>query len=159
MNPQQPQQQGVRDLPSGAGTFAPSSSYFPFVCLLEPLFSFKNLFLFNWRIIALQCCVGFCHTSTWLCHRYTYVLSLLNLPPPPSPSHRSRLLQSPSLSSLSHTENSLWLFVLHMVMYGSMLLSPYIPPSPSSPRLMCINLFPVCVCIAALPLISSVPSF
>ena len=39
MNPQQPQQQEVGDLPSGAGTFPPSSSYFPFVCLLEPLFS------------------------------------------------------------------------------------------------------------------------
>ena len=25
---------------------------------------FKKLFLFNWRIIALQYCDGFCHTST-----------------------------------------------------------------------------------------------
>ena len=39
---------------------------------------FKN---FNWRIIALQYCVGFCHTSTWISHRYTYVPSLLNLHP------------------------------------------------------------------------------
>ena len=37
-------------------------------------------FVFNWKIIALQCCVGFCHTSTWGNHRYTYVPSL-NLPP------------------------------------------------------------------------------
>ena len=37
------------------------------------------LFLFCWRIIALQCCVGFCHISTWISHRYTYVCSLLNL--------------------------------------------------------------------------------
>ena len=35
--------------------------------------------VFNWKIIALQCCVGFCHTSTWGNHRYTYVPSL-NLP-------------------------------------------------------------------------------
>ena len=36
-------------------------------------FSFKNLFIFNWRIIVLQYCVGFCHTSTCISHRYTYV--------------------------------------------------------------------------------------
>ena len=41
---------------------------------------FFNLFIFNWRIIALQCCVGFCHTSTWISHRYTYIPSLLKLP-------------------------------------------------------------------------------
>ena len=31
-----------------------------------------NVFLifFNWRIIALQCWVGFCHTSIWISHRY-----------------------------------------------------------------------------------------
>jgi len=39
------------------------------------------VFFFNWRIIALQCSVGFCHTSTWINHRYTYAPSLLNLPP------------------------------------------------------------------------------
>ena len=51
---------------------------------------FKNLFNFNWRIIALQYCVRFCHTATWISWRYTYVPSLLNLPPT---SHPSRLLQ------------------------------------------------------------------
>ena len=57
--------------------------------------SFKYSFLyfkliFNGKIIALQYCVGFCHTATWISHRYTYVPSLLNLPPT---SHPSRLLQ------------------------------------------------------------------
>ena len=42
---------------------------------------FLNLFNFNWRIIALQYCVGFCHTAAWISHRYTYVPSLWNLPP------------------------------------------------------------------------------
>ena len=32
---------------------------------------FKNLFLFNWRTIDLQCCVGFCHISTRISHRRT----------------------------------------------------------------------------------------
>ena len=50
---------------------------------------FKNLFL-NWRIIALQCRVGFCCTSTWISYKYTYMykytyissLLSLNLPLP-----------------------------------------------------------------------------
>ena len=39
-------------------------------------FKGKNVWffkIFSWRIIALQCCVGFCHTWTWIGHRYTYV--------------------------------------------------------------------------------------
>ena len=40
----------------------------------------KKVFIFNWMIIALQYCVGFCHVSTWITHRYTYVPSLLKLP-------------------------------------------------------------------------------
>ena len=27
-------------------------------------FALKKLLIFNWRIIVLQCCAGFCHTST-----------------------------------------------------------------------------------------------
>ena len=42
--------------------------------------SFSYLFILNWRIIALQYCVGLCHTSTWISHRYMYVLSFMNLP-------------------------------------------------------------------------------
>ena len=36
---------------------------------------------FNWKIIALQSFVGFCHTTTWISHRYTYVPFFLKLPP------------------------------------------------------------------------------
>ena len=41
-----------------------------------------DTFFSNWRIIALQYCVGFCHTSTWISHKhiYIYVSYLLNLP-------------------------------------------------------------------------------
>ena len=53
--------------------------------------------------------------------------------PTPSPSRPSRLLLSPDLSYLSHTANSHWLSILHMVMYVSMSLSLYIVLSPSSP--------------------------
>ena len=48
-------------------------------CVCCFFFFFKKSFIFNW-IIALQYCVGFCHTSAWISHRYTYVPSLLNLP-------------------------------------------------------------------------------
>ena len=72
---------------------------------------FFNLF-FYWKIIALQNFVVFCSTSTWISHRYTYIPSLLNLPSP-SPSHPSRLIQSPCLSFLSHTANSC--FVKHFL--------------------------------------------
>ena len=41
-------------------------------------------FIFNWRIIGLQCCVAFCYT-TWISHGYTYVPSFLDLPPTPNP--------------------------------------------------------------------------
>ena len=38
-------------------------------------------FSFDWRTVALQCYNGFCHTSTWIGHRYTYAPSLLNSSP------------------------------------------------------------------------------
>ena len=34
---------------------------------------FKDWFIINWRIMALQNCVGFCQTSTWISHSYTYL--------------------------------------------------------------------------------------
>ena len=46
-----------------------------------PLFRLWDLFIFNWRIIALQYCGGFCHTSTWISHTYTCFPCLLKLPP------------------------------------------------------------------------------
>ena len=44
-------------------------------------FFLLNVLMFNWKIIALQYCVVFCHTSTWISHRYSYVPSILKLPP------------------------------------------------------------------------------
>ena len=40
----------------------------------------KKFYLFNWRIITLQYCDGFCHTSTWISHRCPPILN----PPPTS---------------------------------------------------------------------------
>ena len=69
---------------------------------------FPMHFFFNWRIIALQCCVGFCHTTTWISHKYTYVSCL----PLPTPSHPSRLSQSTRLSFLCYTATSPCLFCI-----------------------------------------------
>ena len=44
---------------------------------------------FNWKITALQSCVGFC-CSTWISYRHTYIPSLFSLPPTPPPPYPSR---------------------------------------------------------------------
>ena len=77
----------------------------------------KFLFILNWKIITLQYCAGFCHTSAWISHRYMYVLSPWTSLPHPTPCYPSRLSQSPGLSSLSHMANSHWLSILHMIVY------------------------------------------
>lgn len=38
-------------------------------------------FFFNWRLVAYDICVGFCHTSVGISHRYTCVPALLNPAP------------------------------------------------------------------------------
>ena len=84
----------------------------PFIILL-------HLWLFfNWQVITLQYCDGFCHTSTWIHHRLTFVPSLQNQPPylpphliPPG-CHRA-----PALGALHHVSNSHWLSVVHMVAF------------------------------------------
>ena len=69
------------------------------------------IFKFNWRIITLQYCGGFCHTSTWIAHRYTCI------PPPhhswtrlPPPSHPIPLgyTRARTLSALLHALSSHW---------------------------------------------------
>ena len=65
----------------------------------------KGVILFNWSVIALQCCVSFCHIMKWI--NYMYTLS----PPswtslPPSQSHPFRSSHSTELSSLYPTTGS-----------------------------------------------------
>ena len=88
------------------------------------LLSFFFTFFF---LKFLQGCVGFCHKTTRISHKYTYILSLLR----PSfllPSHPSRSSRSTRLGSLGYNTTSHQLSILHM----SMLLFPFIPLSSSS---------------------------
>ena len=50
-----------------------------------PIFLIFIFKIFNWRIIGLQCCVGVCHTTTWISSKHAYVPSLLNFPSIPQP--------------------------------------------------------------------------
>ena len=77
--------------------------------------NFLHLF-FNWRKIALQCCVGFCHTTMWVSHNYICSPSLLSLPLVPPP-HPSRSSQRARLDSLSYIATSHQLSLLHMRVY------------------------------------------
>ena len=65
--------------------------------------TFFKKWIFNWRIIALQCFLGFCHMTRWISCKYTHIPSRLSLPPASSLSHSSRLSQGTTLNSLCHT--------------------------------------------------------
>ena len=64
-----------------------------FVCLFVCLFVF---IYFNWRLITLQYCSGFCHTLTWVSHGFTCVPHPESLLASSSPSHPSRSSQCTS---------------------------------------------------------------
>ena len=64
----------------------------------------RVLFLFDlffyWSIIVFQCCISFHCTIKWISSMYTYIPSILDLPPTFPPSHLSRSSQSTELSTL-----------------------------------------------------------
>ena len=108
-------------------------------------------FTFNWRMIALQCCIGFCLTTTWISCKYTYVPFPLGHPP--LPSHSSRSSQSTGLSSMCHTAGYHWLSVLHMVMHTLQRYSlnwphPYLSPRVHKPVLY---VYSCLMCIYSIP--------
>ena len=111
-------------------------------------------FIFNWRIIALQCYVCFCRITTHISHNYIYmcvcvcvcvcvcILSLLSGHPVRSPSHPSR--SSPGWALCVAQWCPLAVCFIHGDICTSMLLSRFLPPSPSptvspSPRSMILN--------------------
>ena len=100
------------------------------------------LIIFNRRIVALQNCVGFCHTSAWVSLGVHASSPSWTSPPLPTPSYPSVLSQSPGLSSLSHTENSHWQTVLHMVvcMLPCFSVCPTVSFAPLCPQICSLYL-------------------
>ena len=67
-----------------------------------------------------------------------YIPSLLNLSPTPYPSHTSRSSQSTRLSSLLHSHFPLAIGFMYSNVYVSVLLSQFVPPTPSPVLLLCL---------------------
>ena len=132
---------------------------------------FYYYYYFNWRIIALQCCISFYHITSWISHNRVcvcvyisiylsiYLPSLLSLFPishsssRPSRSSQSIQAELPVLCS----RFPLAVYFTRDSVYMPMLLSHFVPPSPS-PTVF-TSLFSVCVSIPSLQLVSSVKIF
>ena len=71
--------------------------------------------LFNWRRIALECFVGFCCTTAWISYQQTRTPSLVSL----SSQLHPTLLGHHRAPSWAPCTDSLWLSVLHVVVYIS----------------------------------------
>ena len=114
-------------------------------------FFFFNLFIyFNWRLITLQYCGGFCHTLTWISHGCTCV----SHPGPPSHlPHHSIPQGCPStsvLSSVFHASTLDWWSISHMVIYVFQchsLKSSHPRLFPQSPKVCSLSLCLFC-CLA-----------
>ena len=102
-----------------------------FICC-DKLFFYNQCIYFNWRLITLRHCSGFCHTLTWISNWCTCVPHPecpSHLPPHPIPQgHPS----SPALSALSHALNLDWWSISHVVIYTFQ----YCSLKSSHPRLL-----------------------
>ena len=105
-------------------------------CLFIPLPIIFKIY-FKWRLIALQYCIGFCHISVWINHRYTCVSSILNLPPAPLSCHRApgwascilKQISTGSLFCICSTHYLIWFVLSYMsslyILYINFLVDLY----------------------------------
>ena len=102
-------------------------------CLGIELLFFVFVFIyFNWGLITLQYCSGFCHTLTWISHGCTCVPHPEPRLPFLSPSHPSGSSQCTSPERpVSCIEAGLAIYSTYDNVHVSMLFSQIIPPSPS----------------------------
>ena len=115
-----------------------------FFFLLDSFFIYlKKINLFNWRLITLQYCSGFCQTLTRISHGCTCIPhpeTPSHLPPHPIPlGHPS----APALRTLSHASSLDWRSVSHMIIYMFecySLKSSHTCLLPQSPKLCSLHL-------------------
>ena len=84
---------------------------------IKEAFKIFLMYYFNWRLISLQYCSGFCHLLAWISHGFTCV-SHPELPShlPPHPISLGRP-SAPAFSTLSHASNLDWPSVSRMIIY------------------------------------------
>ena len=140
-------------------------SYFllySFSCYLN-IIQWTCIMLFFWSIIALQCCASFFCTMKWISYVYTYIPSLMSLPPSPTSNPPTQVItghwgELPVLYSRfplaiyfthghaavhgvtkSQTRLSNWTTFAYM----STLISQFVPHSPSPTHIysLCLHLF------------------
>jgi len=94
-------------------------------------FLFLKNINFNWRLITLQYCSGFCHTLTWVSHGCTCVphAEPPSYLPPYHPSGSSQYT-SPELP-VWYIKPGLAVYLTYGNIHVSVLFSQIIPPSPS----------------------------
>ena len=101
---------------------------------------------FNWRIVALQCCVSFRCTAKWISEESAYIPSALDSSPFRSPQGIEESFLSYAVGIISH------LFYTSSVIYVN-------PSLPIHPPLGIHNLFSTSVTISVLQISSSVRFF
>ena len=132
--------------------------FYQMISLLLITTDLLKIIYLNWRLITLQYCSGFCHTSTWISHGCTCVPHPeppSHLPPNPIPhGHRS----SSTLSTLSHASNLDWWSISHMIIYVFQCYSLKSSTLAFSHRVQKSVLY-ICVSFAVSHIGSSLPSF
>ena len=115
-------------------------------------------FFFFWRLITLQYCIGFCHTSTRIHHVCTCVPHPeppIQLPPHTIPLGRPSV---PAPSTLCHASTLVWKFVSHMILYMFNAILPNHPTLALSHRVQKTVLY-ICVSFAVSHTGLLLPSF
>ena len=94
---------------------------------------------FNWRIITLQYCNGFCHTSIWISHRYTccplHHEPLSHLPPRPFPLGYHPFIKLPLVIYFTHGN------VRVSILFCQIILPSSSPTGPKSLFFMSVSPF------------------